>query len=123
MAFPPRPRSSRAEPSFTPIGAAPRDAVPIRPAAPRAAAVKPTANDPGAEREPVRFAAEHRRGVEAQPISLNTADRIIVSSATAGGREKREGGGFFRILGFVILLVLAGIGAYSLYLWAGAFLP
>jgi hypothetical protein len=121
MAFPPRSRTARAEPSFTPLGAAQRDAVPLRAAAPRPA-VRPTANDAGAEREPMRLSAEPRRGLEA-PLALTDADRVVVSSAiTGGGREPRQTG-FFRVLGFAVLLVLAAVGAYSLYLEIGPYLP
>jgi len=122
MAFPPRSRTARAEPSFIPLGAAPRDAMPLRAAAPRAAG-RPTANDTGDEREPMRLSAEPRRGLEA-PLALTDADRVVVSSAiTGGGREPRHTGGFFRVLGFAVLLVLAAVGAYSLYLEIGPYLP
>ncbi|HUC66417.1 MAG TPA: hypothetical protein VMA53_13350 [Stellaceae bacterium] len=122
MAFPPRSRSARAEPSFTPLGAAPRDAVPLRAAAPRAAsALRPSANDSGAEREPMRLSAEPRRGLEA-PLTLTDADRIVVSSAITGGSAPRQTG-FLRVLGFAVLLVLAAVGAYSLYLEIGPYLP
>jgi hypothetical protein len=120
MAFPPRSRSARAEPSFTPLGAAPRDTMPLRSPVPRAAA-RPTANDTGAEREPMRLAAEPRRGLEA-PLALTNADRVVVSSAITGGGEARQTG-FFRVLGFAVLLVLAAVGAYSLYLEIGPYLP
>lgn len=121
MAFPPRPRSSRAEPSLSPAGVEARDAVPLRPAAPRAAAARPGMGDAGAERGTVRFAAEHRRGAEPQSISFDASDRLIVSSATAGDTKKERS--FLRVLGFTVLLVLAAIGAYSLYHEASAFLP
>jgi hypothetical protein len=120
MAFPPRSRSARAEPSFTPLGAAPRDALPLRSAALRAAA-RPTANDTGAEREPMHLSAEPRRGMEA-PLALTDADRVVVSSAITGGSEPRQTG-FLRVLGFAVLLVLAAVGAYSLYVEIGPYLP
>jgi hypothetical protein len=120
MAFPPRPRSSRAEPSLSPAGAPARDAVPLRPAAPRAAA-RPGTGEAGAGRETVRFPAEHRRGAELQSISFDASDRLIVSSAIAGDSRKKRS--FLRVLGFTVLLVLAAIGAYSLYHEASAFLP
>jgi hypothetical protein len=119
MAFPPRPRSSRAEPSFAPAAAPARDAVPLRPAAPRAAA-RPGAGDTVVEREMVRFPAENRRGADALSISLNASDRLVVSSASAGDRK---GLGLLRILGFALLLMLAGFGAYSLYNGVSGFLP
>lgn len=128
MVFPPRPRSTRDEPSIAPVGAAPRDAA-IRPvlpraAAPRPAAAKPTANDAGLEREATRFPPEHRHGVEPGSISLTAADRIIVSSSLAAGGEKRESTfSFFRALGLAVLFVLAAIGAYSLYHSIAPFLP
>ncbi len=118
MAFPPRPRSSRAEPSFAPAVAPARDAVPLRPAAPRAAA-RPGAGDTGVEREMVRFPAETRRGADALSISLNASDRLVVSSASGD----RKGLGLLRILGFALLLALAGFGAYSLYNGVSGFLP
>jgi hypothetical protein len=118
MAFPPRPRSARSEPSFASRGAAPHDAVPIRPVAARSPSAKPTANDAGLEREPPRFAPEHRNG----ELSLSPADRLVVSSARAGQSEARKGGGFFRFLGFAVLLGLAAIGALSVYHWISPFL-
>jgi hypothetical protein len=122
MAFPPRPRSSRAEPSFTPIGAAPRDAVPLRPAAPRPAAMRPAPSEAQGQREPMRLATEHRR--EPQSLSLSAEDRLVVSSAVARSEPRRQGGfGFFRLLGFAVLLALAAVGAYNIYHWASAFLP
>ena len=121
MAFPPRPRSSRAEPSFAPASAPARDAVPLRPAAPRATAARPGLSDTGAEREPIRLAAEHRRGAEPSSISLNASDRLVVSSARAGG--DRKGRSLLRVLGLALLLGLAAIGAYSLYHGVSAFLP
>ncbi len=116
MAFPPRRRPSRAEPSFTPVGAAPREALPLRSAPQRPP--KP-ANE--AEREPLRFPAEHRRGAEPQSISLSASDRLVVSSTAERGQKRQ--GGFFRGLGFAVLLVLAAIGAYAVYHWVSAFLP
>ena len=112
MAFPPRPRSARAEPSFVPVGGAARDPVQLRPTAPRAA--KP-ATDGGAEREPLRLATE------APALSLSASDRLIVSSdaPAAAGRAQR---GLFGVLGFILLLALAALGAYTLYQWAGPFL-
>lgn len=117
MAFPPRPHSSRAEPSLAPAGAAARDAMPLRPSAPHVAARPAT----GSERETVRFPAEYRRGGERPSISLSASDRLIVSSAITGGDRKERS--FLRVLGLSVLLVLAAIGAYSLYHEASAFLP
>lgn len=116
MAFPPRRRPARSEPSFTPVGAAPREALPLRNAPQRPP--KP-ANE--AEREPLRFPADHRRGAEPQSLSLTASDRLVVSSGQAAA-EKRKGG-FFRRLGFAILLVLAAIGAYALYQTVAPYLP
>lgn len=121
MAFPPRPRSSRTEPNLAPAGALTRDAVPLRAAAPRAA-TRPVAADIGAERETVRFPAEQRRGAELPSISLSASDRLIVSSEITTSGEKRERS-FLRVFGFFVLLVLAAVGAYSLYHEASAFLP
>jgi len=112
MAFPPRPRSSRAEPSFVPVGSAARDPVQLRPAAPRAA--RPAADD-GAEREPLRLA------VEAPALSLDAADRLIVS-ADAASTARQSAPGLFGLLGFALLLALAALGAYTLYQWVGPFL-
>jgi hypothetical protein len=124
MAFPPRPRSSRSEPSIAPAGAAPRDPVSIRPVVPRPVPGKPSANDAGLDRETTRFPVEHRRGVEPGSLSLTDADRVIVSSSIAGGSDKRDAGfSFFRVLGFAVLLVLAAIGAYSVYHSIAPFLP
>jgi hypothetical protein len=124
MAFPPRSRSSRAEPSIAPAGPAARDPVTIRPVASRPAASKPLANDAGLDREAARFSAEHRRGVDPASLSLTEADRVIISSSTAGGSERRESGfSFFRVLGFAVLLVLAAIGAYNVYHSIAPFLP
>jgi len=124
MAFPPRPRSSRAEPSIAPAGSSARDPVTIRPVAPRPVPAKSSANDAGLDREATRFPAEHRRGVEPGSLSLTDADRVIVSSSMAGGSDKRESGfSFFRVLGFAVLLVLAAIGAYSVYHSIAPFLP
>jgi hypothetical protein len=119
MAFPPRPRSSRAEPSLSPA-AAPREAVPLRPPGPRPL-VRPVAADSAAEREPARLAAEPRRAGDMPLLSLTAADRVVVSSAiTGGGKRERSG---LRVFGFALLLVLAAIGAFSLYHEASAFLP
>lgn len=124
MAFPPRPRSSRAEPSIAPAGPAPRDPVSIRPVSTRPPSAKPTANDAGFEREATRFSTEPRHAAAPGSIALTEADRVIVSSSTAGGSERREGGfSFFRVLGFAVLLVLAAIGAYSVYHSIAPFLP
>lgn len=125
MVFPPRPRSARAEPSIAPAGPAPRDPVAIRPVPPRSNSAKSTANDAGFEREATRFPGEHRRGVDASSLALTEADRIIVSSSIAGGGgAKRDSGfSFFRVLGFAVLLVLAAIGAYSVYHSIAPFLP
>ncbi|HZB91589.1 MAG TPA: hypothetical protein VE397_09120 [Stellaceae bacterium] len=121
MAFPPRPRSTHTEPSFAPLGAAPRDALPLRSAVPRPAA-KPTANDTGLDREAMRLTAEPRLAPEREGLTLTAADRITVSSAiTTDGNGRPRG--FFGVLGIAVLIVLAAIGAYSLYQWAGAFLP
>ncbi len=120
MAFPPRPRSSRAEPSLAPAGAPARDAMPLRPSAPRVAA-RPATGATGTEPETVRFPAEYRRGGERPSISLSASDRLIVSSAITGGARKERS--FLRVLGLSVLLVLAAIGAYSLYYEASAFLP
>jgi hypothetical protein len=119
MAFPPRPRSSRAEPSLAPAAPS-RDAVPLRPPAPRPL-VRPAVADAATEREPVRLAAEPRRAGDMPELSLTAADRIVVSSAiTGGGKRERSG---LRVFGFALLLALAAIGAYSLYHEASAFLP
>ncbi len=117
MAFPPRPRSSRAEPSLAPAGL-PHDAVPLRPAAPRAVA-RPGPAD--AERDPARLSIEPRRGADMPSISFSAADRVIVSSAIAGGGKRERSA--LRVIGLIVLLVLAAFGAYSLYHQAGAFLP
>jgi hypothetical protein len=119
MAFPPRPRSSRAEPSLAPAAPAARDAVPLRPAAPRP--LRPGPVESAADREPARLSVEPRRTADIPSLSLSAADRIIVSSASGSGR-KREGSAL-RAVGFTLLLVLAAIGAYSLYHQASAFLP
>lgn len=120
MAFPPRPRSSRAEPSFAPVGASSRDAVPLRPAVPRVAA-RPAAADAAAEREPMRLAAEPRRAPEAPSLSLSASDRLIVSSAGTGNAKRQ--GGLWRVLGLALLLAFAAFGAYSLYQWLAPLLP
>lgn len=119
MAFPPRPRSSRAEPSLAPA-APPRDAVPLRPATPRPL-VRPGTVDSGAEREPARLSVEPRRATDMPSLSLTAADRIIMSSAGSGAAKRERSA--WRVAGFIVLLVLAAIGAYSLYHQASAFLP
>lgn len=123
MAFPPRPRTSRAEPSFTPIGAAPRDAVPIRSAASRPAALRPAPGEAPGQREPMRLAGEPRFAAEPQSLSLSAEDRILVSGNARVEARRRGGFGFFRLLGFSVLLALAAVGAYNIYHWASAFLP
>jgi hypothetical protein len=118
MAFPPRPRSSRAEPSLAP--AASRDAVPLRPPVPRPV-VRPATAESAVEREPSRLATEPRRVGDMPTLSLTAADRVVVSSVmTGGGKRERSG---LRVFGFALLLALAVIGAYSLYHEASAFLP
>jgi len=117
MAFPPRPRSSRNEPSFAPVGAATREAVPLRPAAVRPAA-RPSLADTGGEREPLRLATE------APSLSLSASDRVVV---TSGGAARANGSrrepSLLRGIGLALLLALAAVGAYSLYQWLGPYLP
>ncbi|HXZ01122.1 MAG TPA: hypothetical protein VEI03_14065 [Stellaceae bacterium] len=69
----------------------------------------------------MRFPAEHRLGAEPSSISLSASDRLIVSSETADDDKKERS--FLRVFAFTVLLLLAAIGAYSLYHEASAFLP
>lgn len=123
MAFPPRPRSSRAEPSLSSAAPAAREAVPLRAAATPRPATRPATGDVPAERETLRFPAEQRRGSELPSLSLSAADRLVTSSSGPAGARREQGGGFLRVLGFAVLLALAAFGAYTLYHAISGFLP
>jgi len=118
MAFPPRPRSARTEPSFAPSSTA-RETVPMRQAAPRPAAIRPTAGEAQGDRDPVRFPAEPRRANEPRTPAVSAGDRLILSSDRAEGRDGGKRPGMLRAVLFAALLALAGIGAVTVYQWLG----
>jgi hypothetical protein len=116
MAFPPRPRASRTEPSFAPLSAA-REPVPVRQPAPRPSVVQPVLREAPAGREAARLATEPRRPTEARAPGFSAGERLSVSSEITTGASGGKRPGMMRGVIFAALLMLAGVGAITVYQW------
>jgi hypothetical protein len=93
----------------------------LRGSAPRLTVAKPAAAAVGTP--PIRFPGEARHSQDLPHLSVASGDRLIMSSQGIAGEGKPRRS-MTRVVGFVVLLVLAGFGAFTLYHWVtGAFLP
>jgi hypothetical protein len=94
---------------------------PLRGSAPRLTVAKPAAETVGTP--PIRFPGEARHSQDLPHLSVASGDRLIMSSQGIAGDGKPRRS-LTRVVGFAVLLVLAGFGAFTLYHWVtGAFLP
>ncbi len=85
-----------------------------RPAMPRPLAARPAGDLARGDNPPLRFPVDQRRSPEAPRLTLSAEDRLIVSGAAARGEARPRRGALRGVL-LAALLVLAGIGAFTVY--------
>jgi hypothetical protein len=91
----------------------------LRASAPRLTVAKPAAEAVGSP--PIRFPGEARQSHDLPRLSVASGDRLIISSQgfAGDGKPRRS---VTRVVGLVVLLLLAGFGTFTLYHWVtGAF--
>lgn len=88
---------------------------PSRPAMPRPLAARPAGDGARSDNAPLRFPTDQRHSSEMPHLALSAEDRLIVSGAAAASSERRPRRSALRGVLLIILLGLAGIGAFTIY--------